>query len=389
MRDFIATIFNILSSKRKQPLAQAKSKSLLIVDDTLPLYDQSSGSRRLFELIKIFLKMDLNVIFIADDGMRKEPYYSQLQSMGVEVICEDRAVAQRLLNKNLNLIHYAWLSRPALNSRFQPRLNKHTKKIFDTVDLHYVRMLRQAEETQNPRLRKKALETKKRELHLARRSDITVTVTQVEKELLINEQIKNVWVVPNVHSRAVGDVSPFLSRKGILFIGGYKHEPNIDAALWLVNEIMPDVWKEDPDVELTLLGSDPTNEILNLRSGQVHVPGYVKDVSEYFINHRVFVAPLRYGAGMKGKLGQSFEYALPIVSTQVGVEGMGLVDGKHVLIADTAKSFANQVMRLYNDAQLWARLSSNSSEAISEYNPEAIGKTIKELIAHLDDQNFS
>ena len=107
----------------------------------------------------------------------------------------------------------------------------------------------------------------------------------------------------------------------------YKHKPNVDAVTWLIREIMPIVRKKLGDIPVYLLGSYPTPEICSLNSNTVFVPGYLADVNPYFINSRIFVAPLRYGAGMKGKIGQSLEYGLPIVSTSIGVEGMNLVDG--------------------------------------------------------------
>src|SRR3546814_18540099 len=95
---------------------------------------------------------------------------------------------------------------------------------------------------------------------------------------------------------------------------------------------MPLTWEQRPEMELTLLGSDPTDEILACKSSRVHVPGYVEDVTPYFNASRIFVAPLRYGAGMKGKIGHSLEYGLPVVTTTVGAEGMGLVHENNVLI---------------------------------------------------------
>src|SRR5262245_15207373 len=116
---------------------------------------------------------------------------------------------------------------------------------------------------------------------------------------------------------------------------------------------MPLVWAHIPQLEVTLLGSNPSNDVQDLANERIKVPGYVQDVEPYFSESKTFVAPLRYGAGMKGKLGQSFEYGLPIVSTSVGVEGMHLQHNKNVLVADTAENFAKEIVRLYTDQSLW------------------------------------
>ncbi|MBC7389196.1 MAG: glycosyltransferase, partial [Opitutaceae bacterium] len=155
--------------------------------------------------------------------------------------------------------------------------------------------------------------------------------------------------------------------------------PNEDAVVWLCNEIMPLVWKELPFLKVTLLGSGVTEKVKSLESERVLVTGFIHNVSPYFEKHRVFVAPLRFGAGMKGKLGQSFEYGLPIVSTTIGVEGMGLTEGKNVLIADDKIAFASQIINLYTNSSLWNELAKNSENAIHPFGPESIKSSLKNI----------
>src|SRR5262249_5522780 len=142
---------------------------------------------------------------------------------------------------------------------------------------------------------------------------------------------REVFVVPNVHEVRAADRS-FAPSSGLLFIGNYHHPPNLDAVRWLRAEVMPVVWRSLPDVTLTLLGSNPPPEISGLAGDNVTVTGYVRDVEPYFLKSRIFVAPLRYGAGMKGKIGHALEYALPVVTTPIGAEGVGLRDGENASI---------------------------------------------------------
>ncbi|GGI22893.1 glycosyltransferase family 4 protein [Pedobacter mendelii] len=363
-------------------------KTILIIDDDLPQHDKSSGSKRLFELLKLFKKLNLNIVFLPNNGLKLEPYYTELKQYGVEVLLNnpDRKGLLKTLNQLLNKIDYAWISRPMLNIEFQKLIkkNKNTKIIFDTVDLHFVRMLRQAENENNEKLKRKALKFKKLELELANKSDATITVTDTEKVLLENENIKNVYVVPNIHQLQIPlqEIS-FKDRKGIVFIGGYKHEPNIDAVKWFMHEILPKIWNSLDKIPVYLLGSFPTNEISAFANENVFVPGYIEDVSEYFLKSKVFIAPLRYGAGMKGKIGQSLEFGLPIVSTSIGAEGMNLIHENNVLIADEADDFANEVIRLYQNENLWKEIKENAFKAIVAYTPKVVESKLETIFKNL------
>ncbi|MBC8985443.1 glycosyltransferase [Pedobacter sp. N36a] len=375
----------LISSSRSKPLIGTSKKTLLVIDDYLPFYDKSSGSKRLFELLKLFISMDFKVIYLPEDGKAPQPYAGEMQAMGIEILAitpEKSHVDQ--LKERLNEFHYAWISRPTLNKKYQKILNKNTKTIFDTVDLHYLRMLRQAENEGNEKLKRRSLKTKKLELALALNSNATVTVTGIEKDILEREGIDHVFVIPNVHFLNPNNKNtPFEERKGILFIGGYKHEPNVDAVRWLVEEIMPKVWAADPTIHLTLLGSDPSKELLAYNSDRISVPGYLQEVADYFYENRIFVAPLRYGAGMKGKIGQSMEFGLPVVSTSIGVEGMDLKDGHNVLVAESTNDFANRILQLYQNPELWSSIKNNSIKAIEDYSPAEVTKKLDKLFKTL------
>jgi glycosyltransferase involved in cell wall biosynthesis len=371
-------------------LDQSK-KTILVIDDDIPHHDKSSGSKRLFELLKIFKEIDLNIIFLPNNGQADEPYFTQLKALNIEVLLyqPDRKSMLRKLKQLLPVIDYAWISRPMLNREFQQVIgnNKRIKIIFDTVDLHYIRMLRQAENEQNEKLNRKALKFKKLELQLAGNANATITVTDTEKLILEKESIQNVFVVPNIHELNIPAVEiPFSHRKGLVFIGGYKHEPNTDAVKWLINEIMPPVWNTLGKIPVYLLGSYPNEEVLKLASENVIVPGYIEDVSQYFLNARAFVAPLRYGAGMKGKIGQSLEFGLPIVSTTIGAEGMNLIHEENVLIADRPADFSDQIIRIYQDQVLWTKIKQNAFQSIVNYTPAVVEEQLKSLFQNLDSK---
>ncbi len=375
---------------------QLGKKVIMIIDSYLPCYDKESGSLRLFEIIKIFKKLNYHVIFVPDNSYKEEPYTNELQNLQVEVLywtsSEKKSIEQQI-SERLSLVDVAWICRPELNQKYVPQIRRMSqgqsqpKIIYDTIDLHYVRLKREQEVLEkenklsgNP---DEWMKMKQIELEMAREADLTITVTHQERDILISEGVvpDKIAVIPNVHQPYRGKKPGFAERDGILFIGGYNHPPNVDAVIWLCNSIMPRVWEQIPEVKVTLLGSNPPEQVNKLEAlGQVTVTGYVKDVSPYFLSHRIFVAPLRYGAGMKGKIGQSLEYGLPVISTSIGVEGMGLTLEENVLLANTEEEFARQITRLYRDANLWKRLAENTATAIKLYTPESVEASLDKLM---------
>jgi len=235
--------------------------------------------------------------------------------------------------------------------------------VYDTVDLHFLRDRRRlevlGEDDTGALARARALE-----LDAVRRSDVTAAITD-EEAALVRERVPRVRtvVLPNVHSVDPAPPRSFEERADLLFIGSFQHEPNVDAARYLVEAILPRV-RDRLDARLVLLGSDPPREIRRLQSLRVVVPGYLPDVDDYFRNARVFVAPLRYGAGMKGKVGHALAFGLPVVTTAIGAEGMGLVDGEHAFIADDPDELADAVVRLYTDPALWARMADAGRDVV-------------------------
>jgi len=193
-----------------------------------------------------------------------------------------------------------------------------------------------------------------------------------------------VEVLSNIHH--IFPVSKgFSERRDLLFIGGFIHPPNVDAVVWFTDEIFPLVQREIPEVRIYVVGDDPPPSFRAFDSDTVKVTGYVQDVTGFFSDCRVFVAPLRYGAGIKGKINQSMSYGLPVVTTTIGAEGMGLIHGENALIADDPGDFADEVIRLYRDEALWNRISSGSQENVKQFfSYEAAVTAIKGILSSSD-----
>ena len=366
------------------------NKTILVIDLYAPCYDKESGARRIWELLQIFKQLNYHVIFVPDNGAKEQPYVGMLQDLAIEVIYTQDGYGisiEQQLQTLLPLVDLAWVCRPQLYEKYAPLIRQYQqiKLIYDTVDLHYLRLQREGEFSDNTiESMRQWVRMQMRELKAAHEADLTITITPVEQEILQQQQVDNLAVVPNIH-RAYREVTPgFQQRQGLLFIGSYNHPPNVDAVRWLVKEIMPLVWQKMPEITVTLLGNNPGEEVLALRGDpRISVTGYVSDVTSYFLNHRVFVAPLRYGAGMKGKVGQSLEYGLPVISTAIGIEGMNLDREQNVLEANQTGEFAEQIIRLYNHEQLWQQLASDSRKAIASFSPDFIRQKLKRIFDNL------
>jgi GT2 family glycosyltransferase len=364
--------------------------TILVIDSYVPLYDRESGCVRLLNILKLLLNLGYSVIFFPDNGYPEQPYTSVLQQLGIEVIygTAQRYNLEEKLIKYLPLIDGVWLCRPELCDKYMDLIRLKTKVpiIYDTIDLHFLRLKRQKDYL-DPSYQNTSWswETyQKLELNYANQAEATVVVTEDEKQVLSSLGVKNVWVIPNIHEEiSLSEKVAFDQRSGLVFIGSYNHPPNIDAVKWLCLEIMPLVWASRPDITVNLLGSNLKDEVKELASDKVIVTGYVPEVEPYFQKSRIFVAPLRFGAGMKGKIGQSLSLGLPTITTKIGAEGMGLIDHQDVLIADTDEEFAQAVIELYDHRELWQKLADNSLETIKRYQPATVQTNLQVLLSNL------
>lgn len=375
-----ASLVRLASRRPRAPRA-------IVMDYQIPTPDQDSGSRRMFELLQLLTEAGLAVTFIPEvRPPQHEPYAAVLQRLGLEVRRgpEDLESVLEGLAPELALVV---LARPIVAEAHMAtvrRLAPAAKVVYDTVDLHFLRERRRAEVEKSAEARQQAELHYETEMRLAAEADATLVVSPVEQELLLGEDPSlRVRVLPNIHADQHAGL-PYAERKGLLFVGSFPHPPNRDAARWLVEEILPLVHQALPGVPVNIVGSQPTEEIMGLSRDNVTVLGWVPDLTHLYRSSRVFVAPLRYGAGMKGKVGESLSYGLPVVTTRIGAEGMGLEDGNDVLIADDAAGFAEAVVRLYESRELWSSVAAAGRRTIAErYSPGAVRPIVGQLLEEL------
>jgi GT2 family glycosyltransferase len=366
---------------------RAPSGHCLVVDHALPMPDFDSGSRRMSELLGILGDLGFAVTFVPQNGIDLPPYRDALTRRGIEVLrspadLDDyvKGVLPDLRLVVLSRPTVAWANYPMLRS-----LAPGAVLVYDTVDLHFVRERRRALAEGDA-----ASATESADYHYGMERSLVGLVDQVwvvsepEAEVLgeIDPSI-DVAVVPNVHREEPAGPG-FATREGLLFVGNWAHDPNRDAARWLVEEILPRVRAELDEVPVALAGSRVTPEIEAMAGGGVSVLGWVPDLEPLYHRSRLFVAPLRYGAGMKGKVGEACAYGLPVVTTSVGIEGMGLAVGEDVAVGDDADSFAACVVDAYRDPELWGRLARGGRRAVAErLSPERVRADLAQTLKSL------
>lgn len=345
---------------------------ILLIDAQTPRPDHDSGSLRLVNLMQLLREEGAHVTFLPADRHRIEPYAAQLQRMGVETwYAPFAARAPAWLREHGPRFHAAMVSRHYVAREFLPLLRRHAPQarlIFDTVDLHYLRERRGAELAGDAALARAAERTRALELEIIARSDVTLVVSETERELLGRDApAARVELLSNLH-RVAGPGKPFAERRDIVFVGGFRHPPNVDAVRWFVEEIFPAVHARLPEVRFHCIGSHtpPVIEALGARSGVV-VHGFEPEIDPFMDDYRIAIAPLRYGAGVKGKINLSMAHGQPVVATACATESMHLCDGEDVLIADDPGAFADAVVRLYRDETLWNRLARNGLDSVAAH----------------------
>ena len=342
-------------------------KRLLMVDHYVPTFDKDAGSRAVYSYLRLFVRKGYHVTFIGDNYNQSQPYTEILQQMGVEVLYGGwyQQNWQSWLKEYVHFFDYAFLNRPHITVKYIDivRANSRAKIVYFGHDLIFLREHREYEVTKEPKFQTSSEKWKKLELALMRKADVSYYPSCVEEEI-VHE------IDPSIHVRAVPlyqyENVPdreynFAERQDLMFIGGYNHRPNVDAAKWFAKEIVPELVKKLPNIKIHLMGSNAPQEVIDLANEHILFEGAVSDEElAYFYAHcRVSVVPLRYGAGIKGKVLEAMSLGMPVMTTSIGAEG--IAGAENILcVEDDAKLFAERLAKLYNDADDLGRRSRDS-----------------------------
>lgn len=263
---------------------------------------------------------------------------------------------------------------------FQPQ----ARVIVDNGDVAFRRFFSKADLTGLAEDRAAAEKIKREELWAYARADIAITVSREDTEVVKAELPDlRTWIIPNIHPIPPASSLP-KEPDSLIFVGSFLHPPNVDGMLYFVRDILPLIVAERPAVKLRIVGYKPPPEVEALASEHVEVVGFVPETAPWLDRSAISVAPLRYGAGVKGKIGEAMAHRLPVVTTTVGIDGFGLSVGENVLVGDSPAEFAHHVLDLLGDEALYARLAEAGSRFIREHFSEAaVREQIRALMREL------
>jgi GT2 family glycosyltransferase len=362
-------------------------QNILVIDHHLPMPDRDSGSLRMFQILKLLHELGHRVAFIPDNLGDVRPYTSELQRRGIQVWHYPfiKSVGE-YLEAHGSMIDTVVLSRCEVARKHISFVRQHApnaRVIFDTVDLHFLREQREADLTGNPQGRQNAKERQKLECELITEANETWVVSDAERELLGKIcPISSIEVVSNIVD-VPGTKTLFRDRHDFLFVGSFLHPPNIDGVLFFAHQIYPFVRKQLPAAKFYVIGDKAPPEIIALADGNIVVTGLVPDVELWFEKVKLSIAPLRFGAGVKGKINQSMGLGVPVVATTLAVEGMELKNRDDILIADEPEAFAQALVELYQSEELWMRLSENGIKTTRVlYSTDTARKRLQVLLGH-------
>jgi GT2 family glycosyltransferase len=344
---------------------------ILVVDSMTPDPTRDSGSLRLSAILRILDEQGWSVSFMPDDGHATEQEIRALGAFGIEVLCRPWVGdLPRWLRSNGSELHAVILCRHTVAGQYASLVRKLAPKarlLFDTVDLHFLREQRAAELSGNSSMARQAQASQKSELSLIEQCDVTFVVSQHEQALLHHHlPHANIELLSNIHE-VHGCRQPHEARKDFVFIGGFGHPPNADAVRWIARKILPALRALLPDARVHILGDVTDAARSELQTPGLELHGRVPDLAPWLDGALASLAPLRFGAGVKGKINMAMSYGVPVIATPLAVEGMHLKQGQDVLLADTAEDFACAARELQHNSELWKRLSAASLDNVKRH----------------------
>ena len=358
---------------------------VLVVDTTAPEPSRDSGSLRLTAILRILDGQGWSTLFHPDDGRATSHEIDALGALGCEVLCTPEVAGlPDWLRRHGRELHAVMLCRHTVAGQYEALVRRHAPQarlLFDTVDLHFLREQRAAELAGSTAMLRQAESSRRSELALIAQADISFVVSRHEqallKELLPDAQVKLLSNVHEVH----GCRRPHAERRDLVFIGGYGHPPNCDAMSWIASELLPCMRRNLPDLRLHVLGDVPDAARRELATPGLEFHGRVADLAPWLDSCLASLAPLRFGAGVKGKINMAMSYGVPVIATTIAVEGMQLENGVNVLVADTADAFAVAVAQLRDDGALWQRLSTHGLDNVRQhFSPKAAAAALRRAL---------
>lgn len=358
---------------------------ILAVSYDVPRPDQSSGELRFFSLLS-FMARNYEVSFYSADPQpspERDLAAERLRQIGIKI--ENGSFAKCIRNTDFDVVFFEFYFVAESLIDLVRAWCPSARTIVDSVDVHFHRLRSKARLTGVSTDHDDAESVCAAELGVYRKADLVLTVSDEDRGILLKEGLKSdIDVIPNIHSMQSLVSHQRSDRLELIFVGSYTWSPNVDAMLYFCHEVLPLVRQKIPQLRLRIVGSCPTDEVKALSADDVCVVGFVPETTSYLLSSDISIAPLRYGGGIKGKIGEALAHGVPVVTTSIGAEGFGFQSGKEVLIADTAEAFAEAIDALWKDEQLYERVRTNGWSHINDrYSVEVVERLIGNVLERL------
>ena len=362
-------------------------KVILFVDHYVPTFDKDAGSKTTFQYIKMFIERGYVVKFLPDNFAKSEPYTEILEQMGVEVLYgnEMRTNIFGWIENNQSNIDIVYLNRPHIATKYIDFIKEKTdiKVIYYGHDLHFLRERREYELTGDVERKNASAYWKSMELDLMRKASISYYPSNVEVDYIhtFDKKINAKAITAYVFEKFGNiDYNPDI-REGVLFVGGFSHPPNADALKYFLDNMWDEIYAQIK-APFYIVGSNATDEIkaLHNEAKGIIFKGFVseEELKELYEKVRLVVVPLRYGAGVKGKVIEALYYNDPVITTSVGAEG---IDNSYnqMLVADEPGDFVEKCVNLYNDKEALKAMSKAADDYVrNKHSIEAVWEIIRE-----------
>jgi len=358
---------------------------ILAVSYDTPRPDQSSGELRFYTLLSLLARSH-KILFYSTDPQRIPESVAAANALsGLGIAIEEGPFDALLRRADFDVVFFElyFIADGLIDlvRSWQPN----ARIVVDSVDVHFHRLRSKAKLTHQPEDMRYAEDVRGHEMSAYGKADLVLTVSKEDSRILRDEGLEtDTEVIPNIHAMHPLHEHACTDRLELIFIGSYKWAPNIDAMVYFCKDVLPLLRETIPRLRLRIVGSAPTNEIKKLASEDVEVVGFVSETTTFLLSSDISIAPLRYGGGIKGKVGEAMAHGLPVVTTSVGAEGFGFQVGEDVLIGDAPFEFAEAIRTLWQDTDIYRRVRRNGWNYINDqYSVEAVDRLIAPLFDRL------
>jgi O-antigen biosynthesis protein len=354
------------------------SQHILIIGFVWPEPKSSAAGTRMLQLISLFQNKNWKITFASTAS--ESNFMFDVATLGIDKVAiklNDESFDTFIKNLNPTMVLY---DRFMVEEQFGWRIAENcpnTLRILDTTDLHCLRLARQKAFKNQTTFNNEDIfsDTAKREIASILRCDVSILISEIEMDLLQNQfKIdKNLlyylpFLVDVIDDKTTRNWLSFEDRKDFIFIGNFLHEPNWNAVQYIKETIWPLIYKELPEASMQIYGAYPSQKVLQLHNIKERflVLGRAENATEVVGKARVVLAPIRFGAGAKGKLVEAMQCGTPSITTTVGAESMQGSLPWNGIIADTPEEIAKAAIEIYNNKNLWQQAQQNGIAIVNQ-----------------------